>query len=77
MNKKLEENIKFYLDPLEFLNKPRRVFMGLEYLLEKKKDEVESTEELELIKEIIREAQSDFYKITLPKFEKKINKLYE
>ncbi len=73
-----QEKIEFYLDPMEFINKPRRVFMGLEYKLEDVEyQEIYSKKAINLAKQIIQEAQKDFYKHTLPKFEKKIHSLYD
>jgi hypothetical protein len=69
----IEEKIEFYLDPFEFLNKPRRVFMGLELMVDNDIDHTE--EEKVLVKEIIKKAEKDFYEITLDKFDKKIRTL--
>ena len=69
------QKIEFYLDPFEFLNKPRRIFMGLELLVDI--DREHSEEEHELVLKIIEEAKNDFYNVTLPKFEEKINKIWQ
>lgn len=65
---KQKTEIEFYLDPMEFINKPRRVFMGLIMKLEicegTKKEKM-------LCKRIIKEAEKDFYIYTLPKFKLK------
>lgn len=65
---------EFYLDPFEFIDKPRRVFMGLE-VLAKRNQEKYPAKEKKLVLEIIEEAKKDFYAVTLPKFEKKIQSL--
>ena len=69
-----DEQLDFYLDAFEMLNKPRRIFMGLEMQVDLKGKEYTKAEK-DLVVKIIREAQADFYKYTLPKFEAEIRKL--
>jgi hypothetical protein len=74
MKKEDQEKLDFYLDAYEVLNKPRRIFMGLEMQIKVRRAEY-SKEERALAIEIIKEAEKDFYKNTLPKFEDKIRAL--
>lgn len=69
-----QEQLDFYLDAFEMLNKPRRIFMGLEMQVDKK-GECYTKAERDLTIRIIREAQADFYKHTLPKFEAEIKSI--
>ena len=69
-----DEQLDFSLDAFEMLNKPRRIFMGLERQGDLKGKEYTKAEK-DLVVKIIREAQADFYKYTLPKFEAEIRKL--
>jgi hypothetical protein len=77
-----EEKIAFYLDPTEFLNKPRRVYMGLQYKLEDEDSQLELSgfkdpaKCKKLIIEIIKEAEADFYKYTFPKFDKRVREIW-
>ena len=66
-----QEQLDFYLDAFEMLNKPRRIFMGLEMQVNQAGDDY-TEEEKELVLKIIQEAKEDFYKHTLPKFENEI-----
>lgn len=74
MKKEDQEQLDFYLDAYEVLNKPRRIFMGLQMQVDMKRGDY-SKEERDLAIEIIKEAEKDFYKHTLPKFEKEIRAL--
>jgi hypothetical protein len=71
--KELKDKIKFYLDAREFLNKPKRIFMGLEFqtelLLQKKEI---NKKQHDLIKKIIKQLEKDYYKHTLPQCEDEI-----
>lgn len=73
MTKDTREKIEFYLDALEVLNKPRRIFMGLEYQIDVSTGY--SDKEKSLARKIIKQACKDFYTYTLPKFEAEIKKL--
>ena len=70
----VKEREDFYLDAFEMLNKPRRIFQGLE-INAKRQVKDYSPEELDLVLDMIKEAKLDFYAVTLPKFEKRVNEL--
>lgn len=68
--------IEYYVDVFELINKPRRLFRGLSVLADEA-PEFDFEIGRSLVKKIIAEMEKDFYKITLPKFDKKIKKFWD
>jgi hypothetical protein len=76
MTEKEYNEIEYYVDVFELLNKPRRLFRGLSVLVDEA-PEFDFDIGRALVKKIIVEMEKDFYEITLPKFEKRINEFWD